>query len=80
MNEELAIVHHRRAANWFGAALIVSISVLATMVVTVPPAPLWSPPTAIGGGPRPASGEGGGMVCQTADGAPYIADRCSPTP
>jgi hypothetical protein len=83
VGEELAIVHDRGAANWVGAALIIGISALATMLITVPPAPTESenpaPPTAIGGGPSPASEEGlGGMVCRTADGAPYIAENCLP--
>lgn len=74
VREELAIVHHRRKANWLGAASIVGISTLAVVFITFPPPPS-GPPEAIGGGPSDeAAGE---VVCHTEDGAPYVAYECA---
>lgn len=81
--EELAVGRHRRPAHYVAAVLIVGMTALGTMCLTLPtPSTQTSSnvtePTAIGGGPRPDSDEtGGGMLCQTDDGAAYVAEACT---
>jgi hypothetical protein len=80
--EGISLGSSRRPAHVISGILLLGFLAFGAAIMALPESGdetlSASPPSAIGGGPAAVSERTtGGMDCQTDDGAPYVARRCS---